>query len=130
MIYIFIHCDIFFFFNQKTAYDMRISDLSSDVCSSDLTITRWWWAPDRCREQNQELPAVVQERFHSAANNRPPACSAAFGPVRHLGYGQLVDSPGIADRNRRTANRETRSQERRVGRECRVTDRSVWLRDK
>src|SRR3546814_10560851 len=47
--------------------------------------------------------------FHSAANNRPPACSAAFGPVRHLGYGQLVDSPGIADRNRRTANRETRA---------------------
>src|SRR3546814_6698236 len=30
-------------------------------------------------------------------------------PVRHLGYGQLVDSPGIADRNRRTANRETRA---------------------
>src|SRR3546814_4436950 len=25
-----------FFFNQKTAYDMRISDWSSDVCSSDL----------------------------------------------------------------------------------------------
>src|SRR3546814_16690653 len=28
---------VFFFFNQKTAYDMRISDWSSDVCSSDLT---------------------------------------------------------------------------------------------
>src|SRR3546814_11496286 len=27
---------IFFFFKQKTAYDMRISDWSSDVCSSDL----------------------------------------------------------------------------------------------
>src|SRR3546814_3230666 len=26
----------FFFFNQKTAYEMRISDWSSDVCSSDL----------------------------------------------------------------------------------------------
>src|SRR3546814_9368366 len=26
------------FFNQKTAYEMRISDWSSDVCSSDLTI--------------------------------------------------------------------------------------------
>src|SRR3546814_2048805 len=26
----------FFFFKQKTAYDMRISDWSSDVCSSDL----------------------------------------------------------------------------------------------
>src|SRR3546814_9388677 len=27
---------LFFFFKQKTAYDMRISDWSSDVCSSDL----------------------------------------------------------------------------------------------
>src|SRR3546814_10033354 len=27
---------MFFFFNQKTAYEMRISDWSSDVCSSDL----------------------------------------------------------------------------------------------
>src|SRR3546814_1940553 len=26
----------FFFFKQKTAYEMRISDWSSDVCSSDL----------------------------------------------------------------------------------------------
>src|SRR3546814_5746214 len=29
-------CVCFFFFKQKTAYDMRISDWSSDVCSSDL----------------------------------------------------------------------------------------------
>src|SRR3546814_4663421 len=28
--------EIFFFFRQKTAYEMRISDWSSDVCSSDL----------------------------------------------------------------------------------------------
>src|SRR3546814_7862209 len=28
----------FFFFKQKTAYEMRISDWSSDVCSSDLTL--------------------------------------------------------------------------------------------
>src|SRR3546814_8625193 len=33
MFYIFI---LFFFFKQKTAYEMRISDWSSDVCSSDL----------------------------------------------------------------------------------------------
>src|SRR3546814_13544117 len=30
---------VFFFFKQKTAYEMRISDWSSDVCSSDL------WGP-------------------------------------------------------------------------------------
>src|SRR3546814_6409120 len=29
-------CCCFFFFKQKTAYEMRISDWSSDVCSSDL----------------------------------------------------------------------------------------------
>src|SRR3546814_17330958 len=31
----------FFFFKQKTAYEMRISDWSSDVCSSDLQAGRW-----------------------------------------------------------------------------------------
>src|SRR3546814_2167254 len=30
---------LFFFFKQKTAYEMRISDWSSDVCSSDLYCT-------------------------------------------------------------------------------------------
>src|SRR3546814_11207292 len=32
-------CVFFFFFKQKTAYEMRISDWSSDVCSSDLVIS-------------------------------------------------------------------------------------------
>src|SRR3546814_1397274 len=31
-------CFSFFFFKQKTAYEMRISDWSSDVCSSDLFV--------------------------------------------------------------------------------------------
>src|SRR3546814_7930157 len=35
----------FFFFKQKTAYEMRISDWSSDVCSSDLN----WWTTTRLR---------------------------------------------------------------------------------
>src|SRR3546814_10521490 len=34
---------IFFFFKQKTAYEMRISDWSSDVCSSDLRFA--WCRP-------------------------------------------------------------------------------------
>src|SRR3546814_1563047 len=34
---------VLFFFKQKTAYEMRISDWSSDVCSSDLC--RWWQLP-------------------------------------------------------------------------------------
>src|SRR3546814_3480553 len=32
-------CLFFFFFKQKTAYEMRISDWSSDVCPSDLILT-------------------------------------------------------------------------------------------
>src|SRR3546814_3993367 len=39
MCYVFYQCGLiiyFFFFKQKTAYEMRISDWSSDVCSSDL----------------------------------------------------------------------------------------------
>src|SRR3546814_8622584 len=43
---------LFFFFKQKTAYEMRISDWSSDVCSSDLPGVRFqaisWW-PDSHR---------------------------------------------------------------------------------
>src|SRR3546814_1947425 len=31
-----VHCSFVFFFKQNTAYEMRISDCSSDVCSSDL----------------------------------------------------------------------------------------------
>src|SRR3546814_1359871 len=31
-----MYLSLFFFFKQKTAYEMRISDWSSDVCSSDL----------------------------------------------------------------------------------------------
>src|SRR3546814_245140 len=37
LMYLFCFSICFFFFKQKTAYEMRISDWSSDVCSSDLT---------------------------------------------------------------------------------------------
>src|SRR3546814_1091610 len=46
--------DFFFFFKQKTAYEMRISDWSSDVCSSDLSA-----APrgtDANRRRHRSLP--------------------------------------------------------------------------
>src|SRR3546814_19211682 len=42
----------FFFFKQKTAYDMRISDWSSDVCSSDLRIVG---AADRRGRRRRQL---------------------------------------------------------------------------
>src|SRR3546814_10609436 len=38
---------MFFFFKQKTAYEMRISDWSSDVCSSDLATALNAYARER-----------------------------------------------------------------------------------
>src|SRR3546814_4335010 len=38
--FVVVVCCIVFFFKQKTAYEMRISDWSSDVCSSDLVVAR------------------------------------------------------------------------------------------
>src|SRR3546814_6459935 len=44
---------LFFFFKQKTAYEMRISDWSSDVCSSDLSgsAPRGARSPNGCAPQ-------------------------------------------------------------------------------
>src|SRR3546814_16693014 len=48
---------VFFFFKQKTAYEMRISDWSSDVCSSDLrrydAAARGWREPSRHRRRRR-----------------------------------------------------------------------------
>src|SRR3546814_166545 len=51
--------DFFFFFKQKTAYEMRISDWSSDVCSSDLTGDRPspWYSRNRCLHPELSLAA-------------------------------------------------------------------------
>src|SRR3546814_10190231 len=50
---------IFFFFKQKTAYEMRISDWSSDVCSSDLTPELLDQALLALREAGHARPAVI-----------------------------------------------------------------------
>src|SRR3546814_7288296 len=42
--FIYLSGCLFFFFKQKTAYEMRISDWSSDVCSSDLAGSGAWTA--------------------------------------------------------------------------------------
>src|SRR3546814_5887104 len=81
---IFIELSLFFFFKQKTAYEMRISDWSSDVCSSDLA---------------HLLPAL------QGLSGDPPACFLAWW---------------------RRGDRQQRSEERRVGKECVSTCRSRW----
>src|SRR3546814_14591451 len=56
----------FFFFKQKTAYEMRISDWSSDVCSSDLLDAHFMAGDGRVNE-NIGLTAV-HHVFHAEHN--------------------------------------------------------------
>src|SRR3546814_8430205 len=53
---------MFFFFKQKTAYEMRISDWSSDVCSSDL---KYGWYPRSLSKIYVHEPR--HRRFHITA---------------------------------------------------------------
>src|SRR3546814_3710274 len=65
-------CFFFFFFKQKTAYEMRISDWSSDVCSSDL----------RRRAQSRHEPALSVQppvRPGNRADHARPAISQHIG---------------------------------------------------
>src|SRR3546814_3723562 len=88
----------FFFFKQKTAYEMRISDWSSDVCSSDLE-------PDvEHRPEDREDECHLQDRRQDVEQGE--AQQRLDGVVAAL------------DR--------ARSEERRVGKECVSTCRSRW----
>src|SRR3546814_1034739 len=95
-----------FFFKQKTAYEMRISDWSSDVCSSDLVIARH--AILRTAFAWEERPRPLQIVYARV----PLACE-----VLDL-RGAPVDAQG--------GRLEARSEERRVGKECVSTCRSRW----
>src|SRR3546814_6634945 len=61
---------LFFFFTQKTAYEMRISDWSSDVCSSDLGLRCGHFspppAPGRARSRRAATPMAAPARFHQS----------------------------------------------------------------
>src|SRR3546814_3137013 len=96
---------LFFFFKQKTAYEMRISDWSSDVCSSDLRFRR------RAFSQHPRKAVDAGHRHDEGAD--PGGAGAALYLRRS------------ADRPRRT-HRSSRSEERRVGKECVSTCRSRW----
>src|SRR3546814_1252768 len=100
---------LFFFFKQKTAYEMRISDWSSDVCSSDLN------RPAECRtakngkdQQRPSMPVADPLQCHYASQNA--ACDRAGHP------------PGLKPEK----SFAFRSEERRVGKECVSTCRSRW----
>src|SRR3546814_14726413 len=104
----------FFFFKQKTAYEMRISDWSSDVCSSDL-LTAGLALPAGDCAQRVEPPRDRGEeaflRLHVRGNGAEQRGLRLIGPVR-------------------TAKPlNGRSEERRVGKECVSTCRSRWSPD-
>src|SRR3546814_10910156 len=99
---------MFFFFKQKTAYEMRISDWSSDVCSSDLCMRRapHAVAPERAVEIPEDRVAYGCEKLQS------------FSRQQQAGQ-QEIQLP--SDHSTRP---ERRSEERRVGKECVSTCRS------
>src|SRR3546814_11747390 len=94
---------------------MRISDWSSDVCSSDLG-PGWQRALATGYETR---PARVQESRRSAASfaAKPRSDIAIGARVFHekFGYGTVTDQEG---------NKPERSEERRVGKECVSTCRA------
>src|SRR3546814_16553511 len=79
----------FFFFKQKTAYEMRISDWSSDVCSSDLRLLdRHAVAVPGGQHLGERLRAAEQARAHATR-----LVAAAF----HVGPGDDLERPARPD---------------------------------
>src|SRR3546814_4676319 len=77
---------VFFFFKQKTAYEMRISDWSSDVCSSDLLASLDFNGPGGAEVQTAQLVIPTAAPLRNAApvpaETRPAAIvMAANAPV-------------------------------------------------
>src|SRR3546814_12903404 len=97
-----------FFFKQKTAYEMRISDWSSDVCSSDLV------------EAPKQLVSVAASLIPFLEND--DANRALMGSNMQRQAVPLVraEAPFVG------TGMEARSEERRVGKECVSTCRSRW----
>src|SRR3546814_9851648 len=63
-----------FFFKQKTAYEMRISDWSSDVCSSDLKVVL---VDSSKKAESEAVPDTWLARVFRAAMLAPTCCSSA-----------------------------------------------------
>src|SRR3546814_14428094 len=115
---------------------MRISDWSSDVCSSDLGSARW---AERRSEAAGAAPAYIY-RFDFATPVLDGAIGAAHGgdiPFAMANYtassmaGDRPENPAIAKIMSDTwvnfsATSQPRSEERSVGKECVITVKSWW----
>src|SRR3546814_4044400 len=83
---------VFFFFKQKTAYEMRISDWSSDVCSSDLNALVGTMV---LRQAEDAFGDRVEQRLVRSARD---AARRRVDPARRpvvLGRGVLVEREGV-----------------------------------
>src|SRR3546814_8313946 len=102
------------FFKQKTAYEMRISDWSSDVCSSDLAFLRLF----KGMPESEPFPAEKFGRnLETALVESRDTMGVLFTQPEIAMMGQLK---GVA----LNANTVPRSDERRVGKESVSTFRS------
>src|SRR3546814_8749611 len=107
---------MFFLFKQKTAYEMRISDWSSDVCSSDLTRNvELETALDTANGRVETVTSKVNKGL--ASNGIVPTFSDPSGTTTFKVRG-VIDADYVAFNER--------SEERRVGKECVSTCRSRW----
>src|SRR3546814_8370797 len=107
-------CCYFFFFKQKTAYEMRISDWSSDVCSSDLIRPYGRRLGGGDGGARSESPCI--------AGHRQSICGSGLTGKA----GKMPDDQGSSNRSEEDSSRYGRSEERRVGKECVSTCRSRW----
>src|SRR3546814_16376975 len=110
----------FFFFKQKTAYDMRISDWSSDVCSSDLG-GRAHPGIQQHDAGHARIAVRVEEDRRGGVAEAPEHHFLDLGAVDDEG----IDGGGDVGVERLEAG-IGRSEERRVGKECVSTCRSRW----
>src|SRR3546814_8143171 len=106
-------CVVVFLFKHKTAYELRISDWSSDVCSSDLgVLPSKKSAPTALRVISQAMAFCPCSQLSSIGL---PALSGNAQPGQSKPPGSLL-----------ACANEPSTEERRVGKECVSTCRSRW----
>src|SRR3546814_19372346 len=123
-----------FFFKQKTAYEMRISDWSSDVCSSDLPRGARVSA-DRSAEAQAVRQRLKDDLPHYAAcclsirSKAGKLQPLVLNAVQRYIHERLEAQRAATGRVRALilkARQPGSSEERRVGKECVSTCRSRW----
>src|SRR3546814_3799253 len=105
-----------FLCKQKTAYEMRISDWSSDVCSSDLK-----QASDVLAFETRLAKASISRIDMRDPNNQYHYVTVADADkgAKNFPWSEFLASQGVTAEG-------FRSEERRVGKECVSTCRSRW----